>query len=113
MGPKMKAPQNRFLLELEKFRYDINHAILKPRINNLSLEQLRPVLTAVAHARADYAETLIKIGNTCKDSPPSDEQIEMLRAKREAFDELVAAANALETIIQRDYVDVVSNKAGH
>lgn len=109
----MKTPQNRFLLELEKFRYDINHAVLKPRINDLHIEQLRPVLTAVAHARADYVDTLIKIGNACPDRSPSTEQIEILREKREAFDELVAAANALETIIQRDYVDVVSAKQGH
>lgn len=108
----MKAPQNRFLLELEKFRYDINHDILKPRIDNLTLEQLRPVLTAVAHARADYVEALIEVGKSCENASPSSAQIETLKEKREAFDELVAAANALETVIQRGYLDVVPNKAG-
>lgn len=108
----MKAPQNRFLLELEKFRYDINHEILKPRIESLTLEQLRPVLSAVAHARADYIEALVQVGNSCKAASPTSDQIELLKRKREAFDELVAAANAMETVIQRGYLDVVPNKAG-
>lgn len=38
--------------------------------------------------------------------PPAEEQIARLRACRETYDQLVSAANALETAIQRDYLDV-------
>ena len=50
----MKAPQNRFLLELDKLRRDVNREILQPRIDSVNIERFRPIITAVAHARADY-----------------------------------------------------------
>lgn len=106
----MKTPQNRFLLELDRLRRDINRQVLKPRIDDLDLTKLTPVINAVAHARADYVDTLLRIGKAADNLSPTQEQIEELRVKREAYDELVSAANALETIIQRDYIDVVSQK---
>ncbi len=108
----MKAPQNRFLLALDKLRSDVNHEILQPRINTITIERFRPIVTAVAHARADYVEALIAFGEEAGNEAPKPERITELKQKREAFEELVAAANALETIIQRDYINSVSNK-GH
>lgn len=34
------------------------------------------------------------------------DQIEQLKQNRIAYDELISAANALETVVKRDYVDV-------
>ena len=39
-------------------------------------------------------------------SRPAEAQIARLRACGETYDELVSAANALKTAIQRDYLDV-------
>lgn len=106
----MKAPQNRFLLELDKLRRDVNREILQPRIDTMTIERLRPIITAVAHARADYVEALIAFGDEVSNEAPKPERIAELKQKREAFEELVAAANALETVIQRDYIDSISIK---
>lgn len=106
----MKAPQNRFLLELDKFRSDVNREILGPRIDTMTIERFRPIITLVAHARADYMEALIAFGEEASQEAPDLDRIKELKHKREAFDELVAAANALETVIQRDYIDSFSTK---
>lgn len=109
----MKAPQNRFLLELDKLRRDVNRDILEPRIGTMNIERFRPIITAVAHARADYVEALIMFGEEVSNEAPKPERIEELKKRREAFDELVHAANALETIIQRDYIDSISTKGAN
>ncbi|MET4162012.1 hypothetical protein ABIE61_001861 [Marinobacterium sp. MBR-111] len=104
----MSQDNNRLLLELEKQRRDINREIINPKIPELSLDSLKPVLSMVAHARAAYISELIDIANISGGNAPSSDQIKQLKACREHFDELVAAMNALEAVIQRDYLDVKS-----
>jgi len=104
----MAVTNNRLLLELEKYRREINRTIINPIIPELSLTDLKPLLTMVAHARAAYISELLSIANSSADSVPSADQVKQLRARRETFDELVTAVNALETVIQRDYLDVKS-----
>ncbi|KAA0876524.1 hypothetical protein [Nitrincola tapanii] len=102
----MTVSNNRLLLELEKYRREINRSIINPAIPELSLEDLKPLLSMVAHTRAAYIRELLDIARISPDQVPSPDQIKQLRACRETFDELVAAVNALETVIQRDYLDV-------
>lgn len=109
----MNTQQNRFLLELDKLRRDVNRDILGPRIGSMTIERLTPIITAVAHARADYLEALIRFGEESNNAAPRSDDIAELKRRREAFDELVAAANALETIIQRDYIESISHKSHH
>lgn len=104
----MPTDNNRLLLELERQRREINREIINPRFPKLSLDDLKPLLTLVAHARADYVQQLLDIANNSTEQPPGQEQIHQLKRCRETFDELVAATNALETLIQRDYLDVQS-----
>ncbi|MBT00002.1 MAG: hypothetical protein CMI01_15170 [Oceanospirillaceae bacterium] len=106
----MPINNNRLLLELEKTRREINRDIINPQFPELALEDLQPLLTMVAHARAAYVRELLDIASVCSDSGPSQDQIRQLRQCRETFEELVTATNALETVIQRDYLDVKSNK---
>lgn len=102
----MTVSNNRLMLELEKFRREINRAIINPMIPELSLEDLKPLLSMVAHSRAAYVTELLEIAKLSPDAVPSADQIKQLRQCRETFDELVKAVNALETVIQRDYLDV-------
>ncbi|MDY6890573.1 MAG: hypothetical protein SVU24_03085 [Pseudomonadota bacterium] len=102
----MSQDNNRLLLELEKRRRDINREIINPKIPELSLDSLEPVLSMVAQARAAYIGELIDIATISGPNAPSADQIKQLKACRETFDELVAAMNALETVIHRDYLDV-------
>ncbi|GGE56569.1 hypothetical protein GCM10007421_33930 [Halopseudomonas oceani] len=106
----MAIDNNRLLLELEKQRREINRSIINPAIPQLSLEALTPLLTMVAQTRKDYLCGLLKMADICKGNPPNEEQISELRTLRQTYDELVTAANALETAIQRDYLDVATSR---
>lgn len=109
----MAIDNNRLLLELEKYRREINRAIINPQFPELKLEDLKPLLTMVAHARAAYVRELLDIAQVNSDRVPSHDQINQLRRCRETYDELVAATNALETVIQRDYLDVRPSRSDH
>ena len=96
---------SRLLLELEKLRRDINRETLNPPIPELTIEDLRPIITLAAQARLSYLEELFAIGSGAPDFPSPD-RIASLAKRREAYEELRAAVNALETAIDRGYLDV-------
>lgn len=96
---------NRFLLELEKTRRDINREIMNPEVQPLGIEDLTPVVALAAKARLDYLKALLDMAQAA-DGQPSAERIAALAGKREAYEELAAATNALETAIDRGYLDV-------
>lgn len=106
----MSTDNNRLLLELDKHRRDINRTIINQRLPELSLSDLEPMLTMIAQVRADYVARLLEIADSCAGQPPAPEQVAELKRCRETFDELVAAANALEGVISRDYLDVKSDR---
>lgn len=95
----------RLLLQLEQVRREINREIINPEIKTLALKDLAPILKMVARARAAYVHELFALAKaTDVESAPDD--VAKLKQLRETFDELVHAANALETMIDRGYVDV-------
>lgn len=97
---------NRLLLELEKIRRDVNRDIMNPAIPELSVSALRPIITMVARARLSYLQELIDIAKISPDMP-THEHISNLAKQRECYEELRAATNALETAIERGYLDVI------
>lgn len=106
----MTIDSNRLLLELEKQRREVNRNIINPAIPQLSLDALTPMLNMVAQARKAYLCGLLDIAGQAGGRAPSDEQVETLRKLRMTYEELVSAANALETAIQRDYLDVIPSR---
>ncbi|GGD10358.1 hypothetical protein [Halopseudomonas salina] len=106
----MAIDNNRLLLELEKQRREINRSIINPAIPELSLEELNPLLTMVAQARKNYLCCLADMAKVCQGKAPDSRQVATLRGFRETYDELVSAVNALETAIQRDYLDVRTSR---
>lgn len=96
---------NRFLLELEKKRRDLNREVMNCEIQELSFENLEPAVTLAARTRLEYIRELLDIAQVA-DGLPSPEQVAVLARKREAYEELAAAATALETAIARGYLDV-------
>lgn len=100
--------KNRLLLELEGLRKDVNRAIINPLVPELALDDLKPIISMVAYARADYVKTLIDLAAKAGDAAPSLEQAKALRDRRIVFEELVDAMNALEAVIQREYMDVIT-----
>lgn len=105
----MPIDNNRLIMELEKNRRDVNRETINPAFKVLKLDAIEPVIALCAKARSDYIECLMTTANDQKDSGPTTKQIEQLKQRRVAYEELVSAANALEAVIQRGYVDVESN----
>ena len=105
----MNQDINRLLMELERSMRTINHEVINPEITELTIDGLRPVLCLVANARARYLKALFDLGASEKESGgrPTEAQFDELRQLRLEYDELVNGAKALETAIQRGYLDVI------
>lgn len=108
----MPVDNNRLLMELDKFRREINRDVINPVFPELSIEDIKPMINMVAQARASYIKELMDLASVCQETPPSEQQVNQLRHRRETFEELVAAANALETVISREYLDVKASRGG-
>lgn len=102
----MSKETNRLLLEFEQQLRKINRDTLNPMVEELTVDDLRPVIRMVAVARGAYLNELINIAKTTQGEMPADPQIATLQLYRKRYDALVAAAQALETAIQRGYLDV-------
>jgi hypothetical protein len=106
----MNQAINRLLMELERTMREINHEVINPEIQALTIDQLRPVLRLVAKSRARYLKALFDLGAGATDSEVTDSQLQELARLRHEYDELVSGAKALETAIQRGYLDVQSSR---
>ncbi|MES9957524.1 MAG: hypothetical protein ABW086_10760 [Sedimenticola sp.] len=102
----MHKDNNRLLLEIDKTIRELNRDAINPQIPELMLDDLTPVMALVARSRAIYLRELFDVANIADEGMPSPDQIRQLRQLREAYEELVAGAQALETAIQRGYLDV-------
>lgn len=105
----MNQDINRLLMELERSIREVNHEIINPQITELTIDGMRPVLCLVANARARYLKALFDLGAKRTDTNvrPTDAQFEELRQLRIEFEELMTGAKALETAVQRGYLDVI------
>lgn len=99
----------RLLLELDKYRSDINTKILNSSIEDLNLDKLKPIVDMVAKSRAAYINELLGICASQTETGAAIEQIEQLRVRRGEFTELLEAANALEIAIERGYLDIITD----
>ncbi|MFK7161499.1 hypothetical protein V6U78_10665 [Marinospirillum sp. MEB164] len=103
--------KNRLLIELDNLRRGVNRSIINPLVPELSMESLTPLLTMVAQARAEYVQAVLQLADQQQGQAPNMEQIGELKNKRVVFEELVSAVNALETVIQREYMDVKTTRS--
>lgn len=102
----MSTEISRLRLAFEQQMRTINRDTLNPMIEELTLEDLEPMLRMVAEARGNYLKAVLEIANTSGGHLPDDPQIKSLHQHRIRYDELVSAAQALETAIQRGYLDI-------
>lgn len=106
----MSNENNRVLLGLERKLRTINRELINPEIPELGLEDLNPVIQMVARARVSYLKALFELATAVGTSEPSDQQIMDLKRRRLRYEELVSGAKAMETAIQRGYLDVQPDK---
>ena len=103
----MNQETNRLLMELERTMRNINREVINPEIEALTVENLKSVLCLVASARARYLKAFFDLGgDNHQEQRPTESQFEELRRLRHEYEELAAASKALETAIQRGYLDV-------
>ena len=105
----MSKEINRLLLQLERAIKELNQETINPLLPELTLAGLNPVMSMAAKTRANYLKELFDLANSCDENIPGAHQIENLRTLRLAYEEMVAGAQALETAIQRGYLDVKSD----
>jgi len=99
---------NRLLMQFEQLLKTTNKEFINPTIDELSITDLHPIVELVSRSRASYLEhlyTLCKQYEGTEEYPSSDE-LQKLRAHRLRFEELAEGAKALETSIQRGYLDL-------
>ncbi|MBL7002409.1 MAG: hypothetical protein ISR69_00100 [Gammaproteobacteria bacterium] len=99
---------NRLLLDIQNRIRSANKGIINPEIPELSVEQIIPVMEMVAHARAAYLKALFNITDNCEGVVPSAGEVKKLALQRQIYEELVKGAQALETAIERGYLDIES-----
>ena len=109
--PSAERLYTRQLLELEQQRRLINRQTINADISLSGVEDIDPILRMVAKVRASYLKALFDLARE-HDSLPTPTQIEALRDLRESYDELVNASNALETALERGYIDLESVESG-
>lgn len=107
----MSDYNKRLLLEIDKTITDINRNIINPRIDDLTIAELSPLIEMVATARADYLESMLNLSLSQQGKPASVEQLKRLRHLRLTYEELSSGAQALETAIERGYLDVTAGNA--
>jgi len=96
---------NRLLLQFEQAVREINRTEINPRIPELKLSDLNPVVSMVAKARARYLKELFDLASA-SDDEPRPEQIKKLQRLRQTYEALSEGAKALEIAIERGYLDV-------
>ena len=98
---------NRLLMQFEKSVREINRDEINPEIPELKLEELNPVVSMVAKARARYLKELFNLASLTEGEAPTSEQIRRLEKLRHTYEELVEGVKALEVAIERGYLDVM------
>ena len=102
----MSRDSSRLMLEIDKQRSEINRHEINPTLTEVEIDTILPVIKVCAKARAKYIACLMEIANSEAEENCNPEKIEQLRQYRLTYEELVSAANALETVVKRGYVDL-------
>lgn len=103
----MGVQNNRLLLELETAMRDINQEVINPQISDVTMDNLKPIMTMVAQARTTYLKELFELAKTVGEAGIlQTDQVKRLKLYRLTYEELVAASQALEAAIDRGYLDV-------
>ncbi|MBB1125053.1 hypothetical protein [Thiospirillum jenense] len=102
----MPNENRRLLLEIDAAMREINRKTINPMVRDLAFADLRIIIEMVAKARADYLHTFFELAMRLQGQVPSVAEIDTLASMRRRYEELMLATQALETAIDREYVDV-------
>jgi hypothetical protein len=102
-----ESKHKRLLIEINTKIRSLNREIINPAIPELKLADFGPVMGMVARSRALYLAKLFALAEEVGEGMPTSDQIKSLRTLRVIYEELVTAAKALETAVERGYLDVL------
>ena len=99
---------NRLLLQYDRILRQSNRDHINPEIEELSVEDLKPIANMVAKSRAVYLKELYTLSKKYdeNDGFPSAEELKRLKAFRVRFIGLTEGSKAFEVSIQRGYLDL-------
>ena len=104
--------QEKMILRFNKMHEEAirqaNREVIDPMIEPLNVQSVLPVAIMVAKLRGRYLKAVFDIVENKKDGLPTDEQISTLREHRLAFEEVMAASQALEQAISRGYLELAT-----
>ena len=83
-----------------------NHEVINPMIPELTIDDILPVMTNVARLRGKYIREAFQLDKLMNADQINDTQVAELKALREAYEEALKVAKALEDAIDRDYLDI-------
>ena len=109
----MPLENKRMMMAFEHCYRKVNKAEIDPIIPTLTISQLEPVLGMVAKSRARYLKALFDLGGSSESTVlPNNEEVSRLNELRTHYEELLAGAQALQTAIEKGYVEVDVPRAG-
>lgn len=103
--PGWARARSRLLDRVEVAVREANRAVLHHKIPELNEAAFMRLAVAVAHLRADYLAQAMTLGRDGQGHATAAE-IARLAELRGAYDEAVAAFEALERAISRGYIDI-------
>ena len=107
MALENSKKRSQFQLEMEQAIALANREVMKGA--NLPLadkDSVLPLAIAVARLRAQYLKTAMSIHTPSRNEPPVEAELTELRKLREAYEEGVAAFEALMRAIERGYIEI-------
>lgn len=105
----MTRQSNRLRMQFDQQLKTINREVLNPLFPEMNAEALTPVIHVVARARADYLSAFFQVASGMEAGQVmSVQQQADLAHLRSTYEELVAGIRALETAMDRGYLDVQS-----
>jgi hypothetical protein len=104
--------RSRLLDRVEVAVREANRAVLRERIPELSETAFMRLAVTVARLRADYLAEALRFGHD-RMGHVTPSEVERLAHARRAFDEAVAAFEALERAISRGYIDISEAALSH
>lgn len=103
---------NRLLLQFNQLFKNANRDFINPEIEELCVNDLKPMVELVAKCRAAYLKYSYELGKKYFNSSdlPNADELKKLKILRLRFTELSESSQAFETCIQRGYLDLKLDK---
>jgi hypothetical protein len=108
--PGWARARSRLLDRVELAVREANRAVLHEKVPELSEAAFMRLAVAVARLRGDYLAAALALGHDGR-GHATDAEIARLAHARAAYDQGVAAFEALERAISRGYIDIVEPAA--